>query len=214
MSLLSPASRGTHLEWNLRNIIRRSAQDCAVGKSSIVHREICGDQVLGQPAPAFHHRTNRRAFELRHQRMDALHVDRTPGRSLKRIGSKVLGETEKSCHHWWVEVLHLGQDLLPDVEVECRGLTGSNRPTEMQELSFQSGLCQMHLSKRSRTALSASIHLRQNANTQCNHHGQHRSDSSPSVPVHHASFAEPPALAHAIKHRHIVPLSLLEPILP
>ncbi len=42
----------------------------------------------------------------------------------------------------------------------------------------------------------------------------HRSDRGPSIPVHRACIAKPPALAHAIKHRHSVPLSLLELILP
>lgn|GEM_PF-2099139 len=35
----------------------------------------------------------------------------------------------------------------------------------------------------------------------------------PGIPVHHTRFAQPPALAHAIEHRHSNP-SLLEPILP
>ena len=35
----------------------------------------------------------------------------------------------------------------------------------------------------------------------------------PGIPVHHACFAQPPAPAYAVEHRHRIP-SLLEPILP
>lgn len=169
MILLPSPSRDTHLNWNVRNVVRRSAQDCAVSNSSVVHGEICGDQVLGKPASALHHDSNGRAFELRHQSLDTLHVDCTPGRSLKRIGPEMLGKIQKSCDDWWVEVLKLGQDLLPDVVVELSSLTYTNRPAEMNKLGLQRGLCQMKLSKGPRIALSAPIYLWQYPHSQGDH---------------------------------------------
>lgn len=176
MILLPSPSRGTHLNWNVRNVVRRSAQDCAVSNSSIVHREICGDQVLGQPASALHHGSNGRAFELRHQSLDTLHVDCTAGRSLKRIGPEVLGEIQKSYDDCWVEVIHLGQDLLPDVVIERRSLADTNRPTQMNELGLQRGLCQMNLSKGPGIALSAPIYLWQYAHSQSDDNRNARSN--------------------------------------
>ena len=47
-----------------------------------------------------------------------------------------------------------------------------------------------------------------------NDHGTQCAHGRPSIPIHRARSAEPPTLANPVEHRHSVPLSMLERILP